>query len=498
VLDGRAAGDADASRLFDDGTPIGDVDAGVRRTASLKLVIEAGTGDIILTPHLTAASGAILGLRALRLTRAATRADTAARPFYESDESEHAAEPLAPGPPKPTFAIVQPRELPPVAPPAPPAPAKVAPSAAEPVSSAPQPAAAVPPVTVAVPPVTPASAPLPRSVKRAASPAPATSPPALVAEPAAQAAPAKPAGKVRAVIAKPATPVAPSLAEVVSHLSVGSSASIAPSKPRAKAKPKAKGKAAAPLAAPAAGLTVRSERAIEPVRIQVVRSAEDAVAVEGRGGPVLTVSVDRKRLAALARLFGGASLGMIAHYLVLNALAAKDALPGDGADGSIAAFVAHQEQLLSRALITTRLGKTPQPESISAALPPLPPALATHADRPRIASGPPGEAVLVRAFTPGDIAYLQRSTANEQAAPFLRCAQLFIGLGANDAVVVDDVTRRDAEVALTAYAALATAEIGRIFLRGKLNRSPDLFKASDPEFDAAARTMLTTLGRLIA
>jgi hypothetical protein len=213
---------------------------------------------------------------------------------------------------------------------------------------------------------------------------------------------------------------------------------------------------------------------------------------------MLTVGVDRKRLATLTRLFSGPTLGMIAHYLMLNALAAKDALPGDGDDDAIAGFVASQEQLLSRALITTRLGKTPLSENVGAALPGLPPALCVHHDSRQIAPASAGEALLIRAFAPSEIAYLERSIANANSTPFLRAAQLFVGLCANDAVVAGPVVRRDAEVALTAYAALATAEIGRIFLRGKLNRSPVLFKATDPSFDDAARTVLDTLGRLIA
>jgi hypothetical protein len=423
-IDGASAADADAIRLFEAGAVIGGVAAGARRTLGLKLIVEAGASDITLTPQLSAAAGAVLGLRALRLTRAPARAEAvAARPFYEFDESELAAEPLATLPPKPAFTILQPPELPPVLPPS-----------------------FGPPTVLTV-----------------------KSP------------------NIWGAVAKPATPLAASVAEVVSELTSAVPEAIAKIKPPAKLKVKPKPQPVAPVA-----------RLAEPPKIEVVRSREDSVEIAGRGGPVLTVSVDRKRLAALNRLFGGASLGMIAHYLVLNALAAKDALPGDGADGSIAAFVANQEQLLSRALIATRMGKTPQPDSVGAALPPLPPALAVHADRPRIAAGPPGEAVLVRAFTPSDIMYLQRSTENEQAAPFLRAARLFIGLCANDGVAADGAARRDAEVALTAYAALANAEIGRIFLRGRLTGSPELFKPTSPDFDAAARTVLTTLGRLIA
>jgi hypothetical protein len=185
---------------------------------------------------------------------------------------------------------------------------------------------------------------------------------------------------------------------------------------------------------------------------------------------------------------------MIAHYLVLNALAVRNPLPGDGKDDSIATFVASQEQLLSRALITTRLGKVPAPDSVGAALPAFPPALAVHAERRTIDLPPPGEAMLFRAFQPGEVTFVRRMLSNEHAAPFMRAAQLFVGLCANDALIAGERERHDIGVALTAYAALATGEIGRIFLRAKSNRAPELFKETDPSFDDAARTVLAALG----
>jgi len=188
---------------------------------------------------------------------------------------------------------------------------------------------------------------------------------------------------------------------------------------------------------------------------------------------------------------------MIAHYLVLNALAAKDALPGDTADGSIAAFVAQQEQLLSRALISARLGKPLSPDSISATLPAFRSVLTSFSDERTIAMPPPGQTLLFRSFTRSEIAFLERTLANDQAFPFMRAAQLFVGLCANDAVLAAGGDRRKLAVALSAYTALATAEISRIFLRAKLSREPAIFKATEPAFDDAARTVLAELSRSI-
>ncbi len=140
------------------------------------------------------------------------------------------------------------------------------------------------------------------------------------------------------------------------------------------------------------------------MRIESVRSVDEPLCVVGEGVPILTVRIDRKRLATLNRLFSGRSLGMIAHYLVLNALAVTDALPGDGVDGSLASFVAQQERLLSRALIATRLGKSPSPDSLSAPLPAFPPQVATHTGRRDVDIAAGGDLLLIRALAPGDVA----------------------------------------------------------------------------------------------
>jgi len=238
--------------------------------------------------------------------------------------------------------------------------------------------------------------------------------------------------------------------------------------------------------------------AVARPKIEVVRSVDDALSIAGKGGPILAVRINRKRLATLGGLFSAASLGMIAHYLLLTALAVRDPLPGDGTDGSIATFVASQEQLLSRALITTRLGKTPAPDSVGAALPAFPPALATHADRRSIRRSPLGGAMLFRGFQASEVMFVRRMLLNDKAAPFMRPAQLLVGLCANDAVLADAGERHDVCVALTAYAALATAEISRIFLRAKLSRAPDFFKATDGAFDDAAKTPLDQLRTTVA
>jgi hypothetical protein len=372
AIDGTPGNDAIAYDLFENGTDLGEIESGARKTVIVKLVVEAGVGDILLTPHVSAAAGAVLGLRAMRLSRAAPsgRGVVVERPFYESDADELASEPPVARMNQSTITVLQPPVYPPIH-----------------------------------------------------------------------------------------IPVVPG----------------------------------GPKTTPQAG-TKPSPRGISgPSRIESVRSNEDTFSVTGQGGPILTVRIDRKRLKTLTRLFSGPSLGTIAHYLVLNALAVTDALPGDGADGSLAAFVAQQEKLLSRALIAIRLGKTPAPDTVSARLPPFPPRIAAHAEECRIAAPVAGEAILVRALAADDLIALERIVSNPAAAPFERSAQLFVGLCANDVIIADERERRHAGKVLAAYAALATDEIGRIFPPGKPSRAPAPFRPTDGDLDDAARTVLAAL-----
>ncbi|GAC1403309.1 MAG: hypothetical protein NVSMB64_04800 [Candidatus Velthaea sp.] len=214
--------------------------------------------------------------------------------------------------------------------------------------------------------------------------------------------------------------------------------------------------------------------------------------IRGSDGPVLTVTLDRKRLDSLRALFGGRSLGMIAHYLVLNALATSVPLPGDGEAAELAAFIGIQERLLLRALVATRLGKPPTPDSVAAPLPPFPPRLRSRTDAPALPQ-PAAALVLARAYTESEIVFIGRMVGNSDASLFLRAAQLFVGLCANDIAIVEGAVRRRTATVMSSYAALAAAEINRIFLRAKLTRAPALFKETEPAFDAAAKSVLDAL-----
>jgi hypothetical protein len=115
-----------------------------------------------------------------------------------------------------------------------------------------------------------------------------------------------------------------------------------------------------------------------------------------------------------------------------------------------------------------------------------------------IESPPPGEAMLLRPFKPAEVVSIEELLANDEAPPFMRAAQLFVGLCSNDAVIVNKHERAALNLALTDYAAQARSEISRIFQSAKSNREPDLFKATDRGLDDAAKAVLAAVARSIA
>jgi hypothetical protein len=286
---------------------------------------------------------------------------------------------------------------------------------------------------------------------------------------------------------------------------------LPPQTPISQLKPepkRAKAKAKLNAGSISATAAVSSNAAAAPKPRQTVTQPQAATAhlaatasgdlqLAGKGGPILTVRIDRNRLATLARLFKGPSLGMIAHYLVLNALAATDALPGDGNDRALAAFAKAQERLLARALITARLGKTPASDTVAAILPAFPPAIAGRMSTATISHTATSEVLLIRAFQTNEIVFLERMLSNVNAPAFLRAAQLFVGLCGNDVVVASPRDTTRVSERLTAYATLATTEISRIFLRAKLTQTPELFKGTEPSFDDSARSVLHELETLL-
>jgi hypothetical protein len=115
-VDGTPGSDAIANELFENGTDLGAIELGARGTVVVKLVVEVGVGDIILSRHLSAAAEAVLGLRGMRLKRAEppARGVSVQRPLYESDSDEAASGPLVAPANLPTITALQPAEYSPI------------------------------------------------------------------------------------------------------------------------------------------------------------------------------------------------------------------------------------------------------------------------------------------------------------------------------------------------------------------------------------------------
>jgi hypothetical protein len=538
-IDATEREDALAEAFLSAGIALAPLGPGERRTLILRFAVENGLDDIILLPHLRADGAVgISGPRGIRLARGARRSLEAVpqpeRPFYELDDEESALE-AADAPPEPVAvrpAVVQPAEhfepiLPP--PPEPPEPSALpvlaAQIAAEPETE-PEPTAQPAPESATKPkpkrkPKTkpkleakpePESEPEPEPKLEAKpepepEPAPASAPepepePEMKARPEPTPKPdrqavAKPAPKRKRVTEAKPQPQSEPEPEPAPAAELTPAPKPKP-KPEPKSKPKPKSKS---KSKPKPEIARAADAIPEPVALPeppAEPAPEPAPEPRGPwlaagGSFVLEVTLDRTRLTSLRALFTGKPLGMIAHYLVLNALATRRPLDGTGDNAAVAAFLDQQERLLSRALITTRLGKSVVPESVAAELPPFPPELPDRDGQVESTIAPGGAITLVRAFRPSEVEFITRALTNESAHPFLRAAQFFVGLAPRDAALDDPAARESVAAALVAYATQAAASISRIFLRAKLSRSVALFRDSDPELDAAGSAALAAL-----
>lgn len=229
--------------------------------------------------------------------------------------------------------------------------------------------------------------------------------------------------------------------------------------------------------------------------VQVARTRASAP-VQQIAGPALVTSIEKTKLATLAQFFAATrSFGMVAHYLLLSALACSRTLPRDGATGEIAAFFSAQDALLTKALIAKRLGKSVALDDVAAPLPVFPPSFPASAPMP--GAGEPGVVVLLRTFTTNELDFVGRAVANTGSPPFTRAGQLSVGLCAKTVVAADRSKAEICERALSEYAANASSEINRLFVRARLDKRTDLFGASSPQLDERARAVLAGLSAVV-
>jgi len=237
------------------------------------------------------------------------------------------------------------------------------------------------------------------------------------------------------------------------------------------------------------------EAAIAPI---VPPKAAPARSIERRAPERrLATSLGKTKLASLAHFFSPTrSLGMVAHYLLLSALACSRTLPLETSRDEIASFFAAQDAFLTKVLVAKRLGKRIALDDVAAPFPPFPPEIPESGPLPETA--PRGAVILVRSFSLGELEFIARAIANSAASPFTRVGQFSVLLCAKT-VVASDPSQLDAcERALADYATAAAAEINRLFVRARLDKRTDLFGASSPLLDARARAVVTALASLAA
>jgi hypothetical protein len=435
--DGRADADTEAEALLGDGLELGVLAAGQRVSLIVVLGVEPGLAPLHVAANVTAAGGAVVAARTLRLTRSAAPSAFAQalpvaadeRPFYELDAEE---------------------EL-------------VYEAADAALGSA---APAVPPPVVPPPVVRPAPPPIAEDV------------------------PAKPEPPAKA----PSKRRAPKRAEAVASTPPPTKNPTPTPSPKRKAPARTKAipsPEAAPTAAPAA------ETPPHPVAEAPAPTAArppQTFAVDVHGGALFSVALPQDRVAFLRRLFTGAKPpGMIAHYILLNALAAAEPLPRSD-DASLAEFAALQEQRLSRALITKRLGRPLLAEDVAAPLPAQFPPRLVLAESVELPVASDGAALLLyRVMRPNELSFLSASVNNANAAPFMRASQLFVGVCAHNAVVAGEARRAEIANALRTYSTAAASEVNRLFVRARLARQTDLFGPAPNELDRQAAQLTTLL-----
>ena len=96
VMDGRPASEEQADLFFHDGVILGDIEAGSRRTFVWKLGVRLGTTPLIFAPSVRAQGAAIVGARALSVSRKERASAGFATELERADPALYSPKPLIP------------------------------------------------------------------------------------------------------------------------------------------------------------------------------------------------------------------------------------------------------------------------------------------------------------------------------------------------------------------------------------------------------------------
>ena len=194
---------------------------------------------------------------------------------------------------------------------------------------------------------------------------------------------------------------------------------------------------------------------------------------------VLVRRIDRARLEAIRSMFASAGVGMLAHFLLANLIAAGQS-PDESDPFGLARFIDEQTTVLNRLWVAKRLRKPMEVSDSNVALEPLAPLL-----RERTA---PEGSLVVRISGP------QRAFVNSAIAsgalPFLRARQIALVLQATAVVENGAVV---AVPALVEYAKLAQNMMTKYALRAATKTPDEALATVDPVLDGYAKDVLTYL-----
>lgn len=409
--------DADAvTALFENGLAMGTIRGGERRTVVATAIIEPGIGPVLIEADVRAASAPIIAASPIALERAAPAGQrAAARPS-----------------PAPTSVATAPVVIPDAAPIAPPLETTESPfyelepeeaMVFEAADAAISSAAPVAPFASVVEVATPT---------RIVKPIPPLEAPA----------PALPADRVTPATVTPATvtPAPVTLAPVTP----------APVEPLIRT---------APPIAPAPPVAAQSPSPERPL--------------------VLARTIDRGRLDAIGGMFASSGVGMLAHFLLANLIAAGRS-PDESDPFGLATFIEEQTTVLNRLWVAKRLRKSIDVAEVPVRIEPLAPL-----SRERIASA--GSLV-------ANIAGPERDFVNSAIArgslTFLRARQIALIL---QPTAVSDGERAVPVPALVEYAKRAQNLMTKYALRAATKTPDEALETVDPVLDGYAKDVLAYL-----
>jgi hypothetical protein len=415
--------DADAvTALFENGLTMGTIRGGERRTVVATAIIEPGIGPVLVEADVRAASAPIIAASPIALERAVPAGQPAA------------ARPL----PAPTSVTTAPVVIPDAAPIAPPLESTESPfyelepeeaMVFEAADAAISSAARVPPLASVVEVATPT--PIVKPIPPVEAPTPAL-PAALVAP-----APVAPAPVAPGLVAPALVAPAPVVSPVAVEPAVRTASPIAPT-------------------APVAAQAPSPERPL-----------------------VLARTIDRARLDAIGGMFASSGVGMLAHFLLANLIAAGRS-PDESDPFGLATFIEEQTTVLNRLWVAKRLRKSMDVAEMPARIEPLAPL-----SRERIASA--GSLV-------ASIAGPERDFVNSAIArgslTFLRARQIALIL---QPTAVSDGERAVPVPALVEYAKRAQNLMTKYALRAATKTPDEALATVDPVLDGYAKDVLAYL-----